>query len=168
MLFMGEEYAAPQPFLYFCNYEGELARAITEGRRAEFAQFAAFAGQTEQIPDPNAQSTFDASRLEWQQRELEPHARRLSLVESLLDLRTTHVVPLIAQMRPGTASYAVEGALLRAAWPTDEVTLTLLANLSDVAAAVAVDTGTQLLYSTEQEPETAGLSAWEVRLLRRA
>jgi maltooligosyltrehalose trehalohydrolase len=168
MLFMGEEYAAPQPFLYFCNYEGELARAITEGRRAEFAQFAAFAGQTEQIPDPNAHSTFDASRLEWQQREMEPHAKMLSLVQSLLELRATHVVPLIARLKPGTASYAVEGALLRMVWPTEKVALVLLANLSDDSTAVAVDADTQLLYSTEQEPGATRLSAWEVRLLRRA
>jgi maltooligosyltrehalose trehalohydrolase len=29
MLFMGEEFAASTPFLYFCDFEGELARAVT-------------------------------------------------------------------------------------------------------------------------------------------
>ncbi len=43
MLFMGEEFAAATPFQFFCDFEGELAAAVTEGRRREFAGFAAFA-----------------------------------------------------------------------------------------------------------------------------
>ena len=43
MLFMGEEFATTQPFLFFCDFGPELANAVTEGRRREFSRFAHFA-----------------------------------------------------------------------------------------------------------------------------
>jgi maltooligosyltrehalose trehalohydrolase len=56
MLFMGEEYAATTPFLYFCDFQGDLAQAVTQGRQAEFARFVRFADPASRslIPDPNA------------------------------------------------------------------------------------------------------------------
>ena len=42
MLFMGEEWAASQPFPYFCDFDGELGDKVREGRRKEFAAFPAF------------------------------------------------------------------------------------------------------------------------------
>ncbi|WP_095194130.1 malto-oligosyltrehalose trehalohydrolase [Pseudomonas sp. Irchel 3A7] len=64
LLFMGDEFAAEQPFLFFTSHHGELARLVREGRRNEFAAFSAFADphKREQIPDPNAPETFEASR----------------------------------------------------------------------------------------------------------
>ena len=57
MLFMGEEFAARTPFLYFCDFGPELADAVPQGRREEFGRFAAFADEAarERIPDPNAE-----------------------------------------------------------------------------------------------------------------
>ena len=81
MLFMGEEYAASTPFQYFCDFDGDLAQAVTEGRRAEFGRFARFADPAvrDRIPDPNAESTFQRSKLDWAEREREPHAGWLAL-----------------------------------------------------------------------------------------
>jgi maltooligosyltrehalose trehalohydrolase len=64
LLFMGDEFAAEQPFLFFTSHHGELAKLVREGRRNEFAAFSAFADphKREQIPDPNAPDTFEASR----------------------------------------------------------------------------------------------------------
>ncbi|MHB1372172.1 MAG: malto-oligosyltrehalose trehalohydrolase, partial [Pseudomonadaceae bacterium] len=64
LLFMGEEWGARQPFLFFTSHHGELADAVRDGRRNEFAEFAEFADEAtrERIPDPNAIATFDASR----------------------------------------------------------------------------------------------------------
>ncbi|MCY0386434.1 malto-oligosyltrehalose trehalohydrolase [Robbsia sp. Bb-Pol-6] len=64
MLFMGEENGAREPFFFFTGYSGELADAVREGRRKEFAKFAAFNDEArrEEIPDPNAESTFERSR----------------------------------------------------------------------------------------------------------
>ncbi|WP_325437405.1 malto-oligosyltrehalose trehalohydrolase [Pseudomonas nitroreducens] len=64
MLFMGEEWGERQPFLFFTDYQGDLARAVTEGRREEFKRFSRFAspGAAAWIPDPNDYQTFVASR----------------------------------------------------------------------------------------------------------
>ncbi len=103
MLFMGEEYAAATPFQYFCNFEGDLAKAVTEGRRAEFGKFARFADPAvrDQIPDPNAESTFVASKLDWSERKRQPHAGWLALYTTLLQLRAAHLVPWLAGARSG-------------------------------------------------------------------
>jgi 1,4-alpha-glucan branching enzyme len=60
MLFMGEEWAARQPFPFFCHFGPELAEAVRTGRRAEFARFPEFQDpqQRERIPDPTARETF--------------------------------------------------------------------------------------------------------------
>ena len=64
MLFMGEEWAASTPFLFFCDFEPELAQKVTEGRRSEFAGFAEFSDPAarERIPDPSSAQTFRGSR----------------------------------------------------------------------------------------------------------
>jgi maltooligosyltrehalose trehalohydrolase len=64
LMFMGDEFAAEQPFLFFTSHHGELAELVREGRRNEFAAFSAFTDphKREQIPDPNAPQTFEASR----------------------------------------------------------------------------------------------------------
>ena len=56
LLFMGEETASRTPFLFFTDHHDELADAVREGRRQEFAGFAEFADpeKRERIPDPNA------------------------------------------------------------------------------------------------------------------
>jgi maltooligosyltrehalose trehalohydrolase len=63
LLFMEEEFGSTQPFLYFTDYTGELAEAVREGRRREFAKFSAFTDpeRRARIPDPNAVQTFALS-----------------------------------------------------------------------------------------------------------
>jgi len=62
LLFMGEEYGEDAPFQFFCDHiDEEIATATRDGRRREFAAFAAFAG--EEVPDPQAEETFLRSRL---------------------------------------------------------------------------------------------------------
>lgn len=87
LLFMGEEFAASSPFLYFADHEPDLGRLVTEGRRAEFGAFAAFkdAALRERIPDPQAEATFQRSKLDW--AEAERHGGMLRLHRHLLALR---------------------------------------------------------------------------------
>jgi malto-oligosyltrehalose trehalohydrolase len=63
MIFMGEEIGSREPFLFFTDFQGELARAVRDGRRKEFAGGAGFADEraAAAIPDPNARGTFEAS-----------------------------------------------------------------------------------------------------------
>jgi maltooligosyltrehalose trehalohydrolase len=89
LLFMGEEWAAGSPFLFFTDHGEELGRRITEGRRNEFGAFAAFADAHTrgQIPDPQDPETFRRSRLDWLEPRREPHAAHLRLHQRLLALR---------------------------------------------------------------------------------
>jgi maltooligosyltrehalose trehalohydrolase len=62
LLFMGEEYGEDRPFLFFCSFgDEELIRNVREGRRREFASFR-WQGE---VPDPQDEATFHASRLAW-------------------------------------------------------------------------------------------------------
>src|SRR5262249_52825007 len=76
LLFMGEEWIATTPFPFFCDFQGELAARVREGRRGEFARFERFRDEAARllIPDPGADATFDSAHLNWDQRELVPHA----------------------------------------------------------------------------------------------
>jgi maltooligosyltrehalose trehalohydrolase len=89
LLFMGQEWAATSPFLFFSDHEGEIGEAVTIGRRNEFAAFAAFGGPAarEPIPDPQAKDTFERSKLRWEERASEPHRRVLALHRAMLTLR---------------------------------------------------------------------------------
>jgi maltooligosyltrehalose trehalohydrolase len=89
LLFMGQEWAAGAPFLYFTDHDQDLGKIVTEGRRREFRHFLAFVdpGAREAIPDPQAPSTFEASKLDWSERGREPHASTLRLHRALLALR---------------------------------------------------------------------------------
>ena len=89
LLFMGQEWAASTPFLFFTDHHAELGRMVTEGRREEFSAFAAFADPAvrARIPDPQAADTFGRSRLRWEEAAREPHAGVLRLYQRLLALR---------------------------------------------------------------------------------
>ncbi|HXH06040.1 MAG TPA: malto-oligosyltrehalose trehalohydrolase, partial [Vicinamibacterales bacterium] len=89
LLFMGQEWAATTPFLYFTDHGPELGARVSAGRRREFARFAAFRDERARarIPDPQAESTFLASRLRWEEPERPPHGAVLRLYRRLLALR---------------------------------------------------------------------------------
>ena len=88
LLFMGEEYGETHPFLFFSSHpEGWLAAAIREGRRAEFASFAAF--DREDVPDPQAVETFVASRLDRTAASTPEGQARRRLWADVLRLRRT-------------------------------------------------------------------------------
>lgn len=92
LLWMGQEWAATTPFQYFTDHPEELGKRVTEGRRKEFGKFSAFGDPAvrERIPDPQAPSTFENSRLRWDEAERPPHAGVRTLYRELLALRRTH------------------------------------------------------------------------------
>lgn len=95
LLFMGEEWGSRAPFLFFTDFHDELANAVRRGRRKEFACFAAFADEAtrEQIPDPNAESTFTRSRPDFEESTHGAHAVMLAFYRRLLHLRREHICP---------------------------------------------------------------------------
>jgi maltooligosyltrehalose trehalohydrolase len=85
MLFMGEEWGATTPWRYFTDHaESKLARAVSEGRRREFA---AHGWATADVPDPQDPATYRASILDWDQRDKPHHRELLDWYKALIDLR---------------------------------------------------------------------------------
>jgi maltooligosyltrehalose trehalohydrolase len=84
MLFQGEEWAASTPFQYFTDHEEELGRAVSKGRREEFA---AFGWKPGDVPDPQDPATFERSKLDWAQTALPGHARMVDWHRRLMVLR---------------------------------------------------------------------------------
>ena len=136
LMFMGEEWDASTPFLYFCDFHGELADAVRDGRRQEFARFAAFADADARarIPDPNDPATFAACVLRRAERDAPAHAARLDATRTLLALRRRHLVPRLERRSVG-GTYHEEANLLQVHWLLGDGALWHLAlNLRDAPA----------------------------------
>ena len=85
MLFMGEEWAASTPWQFFTSHpEPELGKATAEGRIAEFARMG---WDPAVVPDPQAQTTFLNSKLDWSEPGIGDHAAMLALYRRLAQLR---------------------------------------------------------------------------------
>jgi maltooligosyltrehalose trehalohydrolase len=85
MLFMGEEWGARTPWQFFSHFpDPALREAVRAGRTAEFAEHGW--GDAE-VPDPNAESTFLDSKLDWNEPSDEPHATLLRVHRELIALR---------------------------------------------------------------------------------
>jgi malto-oligosyltrehalose trehalohydrolase len=138
LLFMGEETGSTQPFPFFCDFGGDLARAVTDGRRDEFAHFARFAdpGAREAIPDPNAAATFELARIDWSAASQPRRRAWQAYVKHLLVLRRGTIVPLIPDIMSASGRFEAEGrAVFHAQWRCAAGTaLAVLANLSHSAA----------------------------------
>jgi maltooligosyltrehalose trehalohydrolase len=132
LIFMGDEWGAREPFPFFCDFKGELAEAVRQGRRREYAAF--YATHGDEIPDPLAAATRDSAVLGWGARKDPAHANRLALTRALLAARHRFVAPVIPAMTT-PADVHFESGLLTARWDAGGKTLLLLANLSDAAKA---------------------------------
>ncbi|MEW6165640.1 MAG: malto-oligosyltrehalose trehalohydrolase [Pseudomonadota bacterium] len=170
MLFMGEEFAAASPFLFFCDFGPDLAQAVTDGRRREFAGFARFADPAARarIPDPGAPETFAASRLDWSAPERAPHREMLALHRALLALRRREIAPRLAGMGGGARAERFGAMALRVVWTLgDGSALTLTANLgASPVAGVPAATG-RLLHAQppnmDMDTDADALPPWSVR-----
>jgi maltooligosyltrehalose trehalohydrolase len=151
LIFMGEETASETPFLFFTDHHDELADAVREGRRQEFAGFAEFADpeKRKRIPDPNAAETFAASVPKAVSSE------RFALYQRLLALRMQEIVPRLT----GTKSLGAEAIgpkAVLARWQLgDGSKLTIMSNLGTEAVAFQALTGRLLFSIGEMGPRTA-------------
>jgi len=134
LLFMGEEYGEKNPFYFFTDFTGDLAEAVRKGRNNEFRNNQAFAeaGAEDLIPDPNALSTFTASKLAPKTTE------RAQFVKRLITARFEHIVPRLARIGgdAGTVE-ALEGNAFAVSWKlADGAKLMLIANFADTQATL--------------------------------
>ena len=170
MLFMGEEFAAESPFFFFCDFEKDLASAVTAGRRNEFARFASFRdpAERERIPDPNASATFESSRLDWSKIGETQSEEWLGFYRRLLRLRREQIVPLLFSACVPVTDYKIEGdGSLVACWKfANNSELSLLANLGAVPLHDVRAPSASILYASEgtgkDELNSGILSPWSV------
>jgi maltooligosyltrehalose trehalohydrolase len=159
MLFMGEEYAASTPFQYFCDFGPELAEAVSKGRRDEFGGFAMFADEAvrARIPDPNAESTFLASKLRWEERLQPPHSEWLADIRQMLAVRQDLIVPHLAGPSRA-ASCSCDGRLLRVDWTLGSAhRLHLLAHFGDTAAEGIAPPPGEMIYALSTTTNEASM-----------
>ncbi|MGO4809402.1 malto-oligosyltrehalose trehalohydrolase [Cupriavidus sp. 2MCAB6] len=132
LVFMGEEYGAETPFLYFTSHPPELAEAVRAGRRREFGAVAAF-GDPERaalIPDPNDPATFEASR-----PPLDGDNAWSQYYRALLAIRQRELVPRLAGSTSAGVRIVGEAALA-ASWRLgDGALLTIWINFCDAPAS---------------------------------
>ena len=132
MLFMGEEWGAASPFLYFTDHsDPALARAVTEGRRREYA---AFGWRPEDIVDPQSREAFERSRLDWSEPGREPHRALLEWYRALIALRRD-----VAELRDGRRDLAEVAFDEDARW--------LRMSRGPVTLALALDHGAEVPVS---------------------
>jgi malto-oligosyltrehalose trehalohydrolase len=166
MLFMGEEFAASAPFQFFCDFGPELAHAVRDGRRAEFSSFTRFQGPAAAaaIPDPNAESTFLRSKLDWRECAEPGHREWHALYSELLELRRRMIVPHLSGAFHG-GSFEIAGTTgLAVDWILgDGSRLALRANFSSTPWRAPPPARGEVIYALAAGPhyqDSAVLPAW--------
>jgi len=118
LLFMGEEFGAREPFLFFTDFEDQLAETVRSGRRQEFAGTPGFgsAEDRQAIPDPNEEATYAASRYT---RDAPDVGRWHAWVRDLVALRRAHITPFLNSVHAMGAE-AIGDRAVRARWRLGE------------------------------------------------
>jgi len=165
MLFMGEEWASASPFPFFCDFEGDMAEAVRNGRRAEFKRFPAFHDEAarDRIPDPTSERTFASAKLDWDACAEPAHRAALDRTRRLLAVRRERILPLVDTMGAHAGTYTVVGQnAVAVRWLTQGgATLRLDANLkADAQSGFPAAAGSTIW----REGEAAGgrLCPWSV------
>ena len=147
LLFMGDEFRAPNGFPFFCDFGEELARAVTEGRRTELASLWQNAA-SDSVPGPATAAARAAAALDWAALTREPHQIALACARQRFALRRRELAPRLPARSSGGA--LLGRATLTAKWSlADGTTLGVAANLAATAFPAAPATrGRSLLATT--------------------
>jgi len=162
LIFMGEEWGAKTPFLYFSDVDPAFAKDIREQRQATFGRFVPEDKIGVEPPDAMAESSFIASKLDWSELERPEHADVLGLYRQLLDIRRREVVPRLS----GVGGHAGRSEILgvgafRVQWRLDGAVLTVAVNLCDEAADIGEVWAGRRLWLEGEASETT-LGPWSV------
>jgi malto-oligosyltrehalose trehalohydrolase len=164
MLFMGEEWASPEPFPYFCDFEPELADKVREGRLREFAHFQG------RVPDPCDAATSASAHLDWSRLAKPPHVRMFDHYRRLLAIRQRDIVPLLPRVLGGACVAFDPGGAFAVDWKLrDDGVLHLLANLKETSAPVVGRPAGRMIFATHPGIRAAlsrnELAPWSVTWL---
>ncbi len=159
MLFMGEEWGEESPFLFFTDHHDELADAIRNGRRKEFAHFPAFSDpeRREQIPDPNAAETYRQSIPQWRN---DLSGQVSALYANALQLRAQHIVPRLKGTVSSGARALGESAVTASWRMADGAKLSIASNFGRRAMDFTLSGEPLLVSSDAQKYDGATLPAF--------
>src|SRR5207302_400532 len=140
-VYQGEEWAALEPFPWFCDFEAELAARVHAHRSREYPG----------SPYPAAPATFASARLDWRVLEQGAHARALAFHRRLLEIRRTEIAPRILELHAGRFTRANAGRAFAVSWEGAGERLRLIANLGAEAAAVPESAAGRVIFATHPE-----------------
>ena len=138
LLFMGEEWASPQPFPWFCDYEPELLERVRAQRAREIPG----------APDPGAMTTWTAAQLDWSLLRQSAHARVLTHYRRLLTIRRRDIVPLLPQLGAARCTPPAPGGAFAVDWSGGGQALHLIANLAARPTPLPVRAAGRVLFAT--------------------
>jgi malto-oligosyltrehalose trehalohydrolase len=165
MLFMGEEWAEVRPFLFFCDFNAQLAQAVRDGRRQEFSRFPQFssAAMRDRIPDPQAASTFASSKIDWTRLDQPASREVLEWYRRILAARRQYIVPLVELLHGEQAQFQVQGdGAVSVHWSIATATVTLSANLNDTPMHTAAALAGQVIWQEGDMDEHSRGGPWSV------
>jgi maltooligosyltrehalose trehalohydrolase len=134
LIFMGEEVGSQAPFLFFTDHGPQLAQAVREGRKREFAAFLETVG-SQDLPDPNALASF---RTCLPDRKAPASDEWSHLYRRCLSLRHHFVIPSLAGARSVSAEVLGEKAAIAQWRMGDGRLLTLACNLGPQTASACL------------------------------
>lgn len=167
LLFMGQEWAASTPFRYFTDHGEELGKQIVHGRRREFEKFSHFRDPAtrERIPSPQARETFESSRLDWSEREREPHRGVWQLYRRCLELRARWLARADATgARDGVRAYACGEDALVLSYSSAQAQLVVVSRLrgSGRVTVPGLPAHAPVILTSEDDPFVGGGQVPEV------
>jgi maltooligosyltrehalose trehalohydrolase len=142
MIFQGEEWAASSPFQFFTNHDPELGKLVSEGRTKEFARFG---WDPADIPDPQAQETYERSKLNWGERNAGLHAEMLEWYRKLIALRRSTPDLLDGDLSRVEVRFSEAGQWLR----MKRGVCTVVLSLAKEPAEVDVGPGLRLVLQSD-------------------
>lgn len=159
MVFMGDEWDETNPFLFFAGFEGDLANAVTKGRRREFEHFESFS--SDDVPDPIDPKSFERSRIDWSKAETAPGQAACARFRGLLNLRRERIAPMIPGTGPdcGKVRDAPEGCFA-IDWRLGGGLLSLRANLSGAATDLPAAKGDRIHLTGDAVGAAASAAFW--------
>jgi maltooligosyltrehalose trehalohydrolase len=156
LLFMGEEWASPQPFPWFCDFEPDLLERVRAQRAKEVPG----------APDPAAVTTWTAAQLDWSLLRKSAHARVLTHYRRLLTIRRRDIVPLLPHLGPGSCTPAARGGAFAVDWSGRSCILHLIANLDATPAPLPAPAAGRVIFATHPGVRASlarnELSPWSV------
>ena len=146
MLFMGDEFAASSPWLYFADFTSEeLRTAVRDGRKRDFQHF----GWTEDVPSPEDPATFAASKLNWSELEEGDHAEMFDWYRKLIHLRRRTLALNLGDFGRNEVHFSEEGRWIY----TDRGNIRTMINFAETRTEFTVEPGSDLLLSSGSAPD---------------